>query len=80
MSRVQPQGVDGHYFVFRFRVKPPHWAASKGWLAGVAGPYDVTQDPTPYGRKTFSRFESFESQTPEQHVETIHNALSKRRR
>jgi hypothetical protein len=80
MGKVQPHGADGHYFVFRFRTKPPHWAAPQGWLAGVAGPYDLTRDPMPLGRNTFSRFESFESRTPEQHVETIHNALSRRRR
>lgn len=80
MGKVQPRGADGYYFVFRFRMRPPHWAAAQGWLAGVAGPYDLTQDPMPLGRNTFSRFDSFESRTPEQHVETIHSALSKRRR
>jgi len=80
VGKVQPQGADGHYFVFRFRMRPPHWAAAKGWLAGVAGPYDFTRDPMPWGRHTFSRFDSFESRTPDQHVETIHGALARRRR
>ena len=28
-----------HYHVFKFRVYEPHWAASKGWMLGVTGPY-----------------------------------------
>jgi len=81
MSRVRAPGAgpDTHYFVFRFRTKPPHWAAKDGWLAGVAGPYDLSQDPTPYASGTFSQFESFDSRTPEQHVETIDSATHKRR-
>ena len=76
MGRVRAPGAGAgaQYFVFRFRAKPPHWAARDGWLAGVAGPYDVSQAPKPYGSGTFSRFESFEGKTAEQHVEAIARA------
>jgi hypothetical protein len=79
MTRARDPGVDTHYFLFRFRMRPPHWAAKDGWLAGVAGPYDLSQEPKPYGPGTFSRFESFDSRTPEQHVEMIDGLTSKRR-
>ena len=69
VRRVRAPDAEGYYFVFRFRMSPPHWAAKQGWLAGVAGPYDVSQAPTPHGAGTFSRFEPFDSRTPEQHVE-----------
>ncbi len=66
-----PAGTGGSsrkYFVFRFKTKPPHWAASDDWLAGVAGPYPTAGDPMPGGTGTFSRFESYDSHSPEEHV------------
>lgn len=79
MGKVRAPRADGQYFVFRFRMRPPHWSAKRGWLAGVAGPYDVTQEPRPVGRNTFSQFDPYDSHTPEQHVEKIDRMLGKRR-
>lgn len=47
------------FFVFRFRTKPPHWAAKDGWLAGVAGPYWENEEPDLVPAGVFSRFEAF---------------------
>lgn len=58
-----------HPGVFRFRTKPPHWAATTGWMAGVAGPYfdgDDAFDAPAAG--VFSKFEAFESRSPEDHL------------
>jgi hypothetical protein len=63
------------YFVFRYRTKPPHWAADQGWLAGVAGPYALAEEPAPWAPGTFSRFEAWDSRTPEQHVAATHAAV-----
>lgn len=63
------------YFVFRYRVNEPHWAAKDGWMAGVAGPYGISGDPQPHGQATFSRFEAYDSRTPEEHVHVTHEAL-----
>ncbi|MBN1513902.1 MAG: hypothetical protein JXB13_17935 [Phycisphaerae bacterium] len=66
-----PAGTGGSprtYFVFRFKTHPPHWAAPEGWLAGVAGPFATAGDPKPGGTGTFSRFESYDSHSPEEHV------------
>jgi hypothetical protein len=60
------------YFLFRFRTKPPHWAASDGWMAGVAGPYPPAAPFTPHAAGTFSRFDAYDSRTPEEHVRLIH--------
>ena len=38
------------YYLFRFRVTPPHWAADDGWMAGVAGPYREGQTVQPWQR------------------------------
>lgn len=67
---------NSRYFVFRFRVKPPHWAANDGWMAGVAGPYPTAGEPAPDARGTFSRFEAYDSRSPEEHVKVIHKRAS----
>jgi hypothetical protein len=68
VERPLPEGGSGEFFVFRFRVNPPHWAADKGWLAGIAGPYTAGRPPTRAAR-TFSRLERFEARTPEGHLD-----------
>jgi hypothetical protein len=74
-----PSPPDGNsvYFVFRFRVHAPHWAAKDGWMAGVAGPYDLGATPAPYARGTFSRFDAYDSRTPEEHVRVTQELLAR---
>ena len=74
-----PGAADTHYFLFRYKTNPPHWAAKDGWMAGVAGPYDLTKDPEPYAPGTFSRFEAFESRTHEEHVAIHHRLVIERK-
>jgi len=79
MARVPVPGdtsSDLRYFVFRYRTKPPHWAADKGWLAGVAGPYPSAGPVTSSASGTFSRFEAWESRTAEEHVRVTHEATA----
>jgi hypothetical protein len=73
-----PGAANTHYFLFRYRTHEPHWAAKDGWMAGVAGPYDLTAPPAPYGPGTFSRFEGFDSRTPEEHVRAHHMLVIER--
>lgn len=79
MTKIPAPRAAGHYFVFRYRMSEPHWAAKDGWMAGVAGPYDLTSEPAPHGRGTFSRFEAYDSRTPEEHVEVTHKAVIERK-
>jgi hypothetical protein len=77
---VPAQGFEGQrYFLFRYRTNPPHWAATKGWLAGVAGPYAIEGQPSPGARGTFSRFEPYDSRSPEEHVRVTHELVMGRR-
>jgi hypothetical protein len=66
------------YFVFRYRTKPPHWAAQDGWMAGIAGPYPEGGPVSPAAPGTFSRFEAYDSKTPEEHVRTTHELTAAR--
>ena len=66
-------GIDrpgtGRFFVFRFRTDPPHWAADQGWMAGVAGPYGEAEEAFDNpAAGVFSRFEPFDSRSPEDHL------------
>jgi hypothetical protein len=73
MVPLPGQSLPGlRYYVFRFRTKPPHWAAEDGWMAGVAGPFAAAGPPEASGAGTFSRFESYDSRTPEEHVRVTH--------
>lgn len=67
-----PGAPRGSYCLFRFRMKPPHWAAHAGWLAGVAGPYVEDEEVLVAAAGTFSRFEPYDSRTPEDHVRAAH--------
>ena len=49
------------------------------WMAGVVGPCALAHPPIPYARGTFSRFEPYDSRTPEDHVESTHRAVIERR-
>src|SRR5262249_23358781 len=45
---LQLDAADGiaDLFVYRFRTFEPHWAADKGWMVGVAGPFLRHEQPT----------------------------------
>jgi len=56
------------YYLFRFRCQSSeHWK-EKGWMAGVAGPFDKRNSPTTLAEgHTFSHFENWESKQPREH-------------
>jgi hypothetical protein len=77
---VPAAGFEGQrYYLFRYRMRPPHWAAKDGWLAGVAGPYPVDGTVGSGAPGTVSRFESYDSKSPEEHVRTTHQLVVERR-
>ncbi len=72
-----PQGLSD-YFVFRFRTFEPHWAAKKGWLAGVSGPFLWGERPSvKAGGDTFSSFTPWNECPPEEHLRRTLELLQK---
>lgn len=70
-TKVEKDGRQGTYFLFRFRAPEDHWAASDGWMAGLAGPFwDGETDPSEL-RHTFSELESCAERTDDEHVEYL---------
>jgi len=64
------------YYLFRFKTLPPHWAAKKGWIAGVAGPFVRKDGPnTDANGGTFSEFERWDARTPDEHLGSIRELL-----
>jgi hypothetical protein len=64
------------WYLFRFRTREPHWAAEKGWMAGVAGPFRRADAPSPtsYG-DTFSSFDKWDSMSPDDHVRSVRELI-----
>lgn len=58
------------FYLFRFRTHEPHWAAEKGWMVGVSGPFSRKQAPTTNGGwSTFSSFEPWDSKSADEHFQ-----------
>lgn len=73
------EGVkNGNIFLFRFRSQPSHWAADRGWMAGVAGPYWDGDEASDVGSGTFSELAPFDQMTEEQHVEFLRERLGRK--
>jgi hypothetical protein len=74
-----PGEDDLRYYLFRYRVHAPHWAAKDGWMAGVAGPYPARGPVARSAPGTFSRFEAWDSRPAEEHVRVTHELVAGRR-
>jgi hypothetical protein len=68
----------GSCFLFRFRVEPPHWAADRGWMSGIAGPYWREDPESDAGRETFSELTPYAAMTDTEHIEFLKAAVKKR--
>lgn len=65
------------YCVFRFRVRPPHWAAKRNWMIGVCGPYRPESTPYEVPSKVFSRFNSLGNVAPSEEAWWVHLNIGK---
>lgn len=61
------------YFAFRYRIDPPSFAADRGWMLGVCGPFLRGADaPLVEPTGLFSELESVESQDVGAFVQRVH--------
>jgi hypothetical protein len=67
------------YYIFRYRMLEPHWAAADGWMVGIAGPYLEDSRLYCWAPGTFSTFEKYDSKTPGEHVDWLHEMMIKKR-
>lgn len=72
-------GRRDRWFVFRFRMLPPHSAAADGWMAGVVGP--VSGPPIeqyPDAAVVWSMFRPIDSASPDAHVSAVRELARKK--
>ena len=63
------------FYLFRFRSDSEGWK-EKGWMAGLAGPFKAEEIPTINSSGyTFSRFDEWDSKSPEDHFKDIINTV-----
>ena len=66
------------YYVFKYRTKPPHWAAANNWMIGVSGPYVAEMPPYDIPLRVFSRFNLVNHISPEEEVQWVHTHVHPR--
>jgi hypothetical protein len=59
-------------YLFRFREFPKPWEPDQGWKAGIAGPFENGESIG----SPWSRFESWDSKTPEEHFLELHSDIA----
>ena len=67
----------GRCFLFRFRVDAPHWAADRGWMSGIAGPFWDGDAHPDVGRGTFSELTPYDTMTDREHVRYLEAAAKR---
>lgn len=66
------QEGDMEYYLFRFRCDSKKDWEKVGWMAGLSGPFSKKNCPTTVAEgHTFSRFEEWDSKTPQEHFSNI---------
>lgn len=60
------------YFVFKFKEDQEQDETINPWRIGIGGPYLSTSNPYDFVPGTYSTFEEFDSKSPKEHVEELH--------
>jgi hypothetical protein len=77
---VESETAEGRfaYFLYRFRVEPPHFAADKGWIAGVCGPFlDAPDAPLIAPLGLFSDMQPFDQVDVVEYIRLFHAAAQR---
>jgi hypothetical protein len=65
-----------YYYVFKFRINEPHWAAKDGWMLGVVGPYFDDSKPYDFPGGTFSRLSKIDSVSADDEAKWVHENIA----
>ena len=78
--KIEFDGNDVFYHVFKYMTIEPHWAAKDGWMLGVVGPYFVDSKPYDFPGATFSRCSSKVGEIePEEEAKWVHENIALKR-
>ena len=74
---IESQDVDVEYYLFKFQEEVPEGEESI-WMIGIAGPYIPSEPPYTFAPGTFSTFIEYDSKTPAEHVDWLHEMMQKK--
>ncbi len=76
-TQIKPiyENQNAYYYVFKFKVFEPHWAAKDNWMLGVVDPYFDNSEPFDFATATYSRFKSLETTSPEKEAKWVHENI-----
>lgn len=75
--KIEFDGNNVYYHVFKYRIDEPHWAAKDGWMLGVVGPYFDDSKPYDFPAATFSRCSSkFGEIDPKDEAKWVHENIA----
>ncbi len=78
--KIEFDGNDVFYHVFKYMTYEPHWAAKDGWMLGVVGPYFEDSKPYDFPAATFSRCSSkFGEIEPKEEAKWVHKNIALKR-
>ncbi|MCF6308243.1 MAG: hypothetical protein L3J09_09825 [Flavobacteriaceae bacterium] len=75
--KIEFDGNNVFYHVFKYMTNKPHWAAENGWMLGVVGPYFDDSKPYDFPAATFSRCSSKVGEIePKDEVKWVHENIA----
>lgn len=78
--KIEFDGNNVFYHVFKYMTIKPHWAAENGWMLGVVGPYFDDSKPYDFPAATFSRCSSKLGEVqPEEEAKWVHENIALKR-
>lgn len=79
--KIEFDGNNVFYHVFKYMTNKPHWAAENGWMLGVVGPYFDDSKPYDFPSATFSRCSSkVEEIEPKDEAKWVHENIALKRK
>ena len=73
---LENKNTDVEYYLFKFREETEE--ETPYWMVGIAGPYLASEPPYTFAPGTFSTFREYDSQTPDEHVDWLHEMMQKK--
>jgi hypothetical protein len=78
--KMEYEGNNVFYHVFKYMTNEPHWAAKDGWMLGVVGPYFEDSKPYDFPTATFSRCSSKVGEIkPKEEAKWVHENIALKR-
>lgn len=75
--RVPTDQGEATVFLFKFRAAPSHWAAERGWMAGISGPFWDHEKDVYYALHSFSELTPYADMSDVEHINYLHTCMNR---